>query len=416
MIHKANIKVVRLCAKSRETINSSVDFLTLHEQIKRLDNQEFEVLKKLYKLKEEIGELSEKDESKFRALKRQAEDRILECASVICTTCISSFDRRLKKFRFTRVLIDEATQATEPECLLPMLKGAKHVILVGDHCQLGPVVMCKKAAQARYNQSMFERLVTMGIKPIRLQVQYRMHPSLSYFPSITFYEGCLQNGVSVAERTLNNVNFPWPISSKPMFFYHSQGKEELSASGTSYLNRTETINIEKIVTFFFKSGLLPHQIGIITPYEGQRSFICSYLQKAGTIKQSLYKGIEVSSVDSFQGREKDIILLSCVRSNEKSGIGFLSDPRRLNVALTRAKYGLVICGNAKSLASDPLWASLLVEFKRQNVLVEGSLRNLKECSLVFKVGKKINMEEKLKPVFVENTTESKEEKDEKNSK
>lgn len=203
-----------------------------------------------------------------------------------------------------RVLIDEATQATEPECMLPVLKGAKQVILVGDHCQLGPVIMCKDASTAGLSQSLFERLVGLGTRPIRLQVQYRMHPCLSVFPSMSFYEGSLQNGVSVTERTFTNVNFPWPVQNKPMFFYHSSGKEEISASGTSYLNRTEAANIEKVVTCFMKAGIKPTQLGVITPYEGQRAYICSYMQRAGVIKQSLYKSIEVASVDSFQGREK----------------------------------------------------------------------------------------------------------------
>lgn len=129
-------------------------------------------------------------------MKRKAEDEILKSADVICTTCVSAFDLRLRGYKFKQVLIDEATQATEPEALLPILKGAKHVILVGDHCQLGPVIMCKKAAKAGLNQSLFERLICLGVRPIRLQVQYRMHPNLSAFPSITFYEGSLQNGLS----------------------------------------------------------------------------------------------------------------------------------------------------------------------------------------------------------------------------
>jgi len=117
------------------------------------------------------------------------------------------------------------------------------------------------------------------------------------------------------------------------------------------------------VTAFFNAGLRPDQIGIITPYEGQRAFILSYMQKQGQLDASFYKEIEVASVDSFQGREKDFILLSCVRSNEANGIGFLNDPRRLNVALTRAKYGLVIFGNARVLSRHDLWNNLLNEFK-----------------------------------------------------
>ena len=119
-------------------------------------------------------------------------------------------------------------------------------------------------------------------------------------------------------------------------------------------HRTEASNVEKIVTRFFKAGVMPSQIGIITPYEGQRSYIVSYMQANGSLKKELYKEIEVASVDAFQGREKDYIIMSCVRSNEHQGIGFLNDPRRLNVALTRAKYGLVILGNPKVLSKVTL--------------------------------------------------------------
>ncbi|ONM03370.1 Regulator of nonsense transcripts 1-like protein [Zea mays] len=114
-------------------------------------------------------------------------------------------------------------------------------------------------------------------------VQYRMHPCLLEFPSNCFYEGTLQNGVTVNERQSSGIDFPWPVPNRPMFFYVQMGQEEISASGTSYLNRTETANVEKIVTTFLRSGVVPS---------------------------------EVASVDSFQGREKDYIILSCVRSNE----------------------------------------------------------------------------------------------------
>jgi regulator of nonsense transcripts 1 len=227
--------------------------------------------------------------------------------------------------------------------------------------------MNKKAARAGLTQSLFERLVVLGNRPIRLQVQYRMHPCLSEFPSNMFYEGTLQNGVTAPERLRKNVDFPWPVPDTPMFFYQNLGQEEISSSGTSFLNRlilatnlsvrlltpsyrTEASNVEKIVTKFFKSGVVPGQIGVVTPYEGQRSYIVNYMQFNGSLKKDLYKEIEVASVDAFQGREKDYIILSCVRSNEHQGIGFLNDPRRLNVALTRAKYGVVILGNPKVLS------------------------------------------------------------------
>lgn len=328
----------------------------------------------------------------LKELKAQAEEKILHAAEVICTTCVAAFDRRLRNLKFKQVLIDEATQATEPETLISILKGAKHVILVGDHCQLGPVIMCKKAAKAGLNQSLFERLVCLGIRPIRLQVQYRMHPCLSNFPSMTFYEGSLQNGISKQDRILPGFEFPWPHSpDRPMIFYHSTSNEEISASGTSFLNRGEVVNIEMVITSMFQAGLRPDQIGVITPYEGQRAFVLSYMQKQGQLDAELYRQIEVASVDSFQGREKDFILLSCVRSNEASGIGFLNDPRRLNVALTRAKYGLVIFGNARVLSKHDLWNNLLYEFKTQQCLVEGpNINALKPLNIVLRKPVKFN--------------------------
>lgn len=245
--------------------------------------------------------------------------------------------------------------------MIPLTFGVKQLVIVGDHSQLGPTIMSKKAARAGLTQSLFERLILLGNKPIRLQVQYRMHPCLSEFPSNMFYEGTLQNGVTAPERIRKNVDFPWPQPSTPMYFHQNLGQEEISSSGTSYLNRTEAANVEKIVTRFFKSGVVPSQIGIITPYEGQRSYITNFMQFNGSLKKELYKEIEVASVDAFQGREKDYIILSCVRSNEHQGIGFLNDPRRLNVALTRAKYGLVILGNPRVL-SKVSRAVCLVEY------------------------------------------------------
>ncbi|KAJ6701266.1 REGULATOR OF NONSENSE TRANSCRIPTS 1-LIKE PROTEIN [Salix koriyanagi] len=394
-ISATGLKVVRLCAKSREAVSSPVEHLTLHYQVRHLDTSEKSELHKLQQLKDEQGELSSGDEKKYKALKRATEREISQSADVICCTCVGAGDPRLANFRFRQVLIDESTQATEPECLIPLVLGAKQVVFVGDHCQLGPVIMCKKAARAGLAQSLFERLVLLGVKPIRLQVQYRMHPSLSEFPSNSFYEGTLQNGVTVNERQSPGIDFPWPVPNRPMFFYVQMGQEEISASGTSYLNRTEAANVEKIVTTFLRSGVVPSQIGVITPYEGQRAYIVNYMSRNGALRQQLYKEIEVASVDSFQGREKDYIILSCVRSNEHQGIGFLNDPRRLNVALTRARYGIVILGNPKVLSKQPLWNSLLTHYKEHECLVEGPLNNLKQSMVQFQKPKKIYNDRRL---------------------
>jgi len=381
-IHSTGLKVVRLHAKSRESVQSSVEFLSLHYLVRHLDSSDKGELHKLQLLKDEQGELSQQDEKKFKNLKRETEREVLHSADVIVATCVGAGDPRLTEFRFRMVLIDEATQATEPECLIPIVKGAKQVVLVGDHCQLGPVVMCKKAAKAGLQQSLFERLVLLGVRPVRLEVQYRMHPALAEWPSNTFYEGSLQNGVTHRDRS-NRTDFVWPVPEQPLFFYNSMGQEEISASGTSYLNRTEASNVEKIVTQLLRCGVVSAQIGIITPYEGQRAYIVNYMNRNAVLRQALYMEIEVASVDSFQGREKDYIILSCVRSNENQGIGFLNDPRRLNVALTRARYGVIILGNPKVLSKSPLWNSLLTHYKDNNCLVEGPLNDLKPSMMAF---------------------------------
>jgi len=377
-IHLSGLKCVRVMARSREGMTSSVNFLSLNEQMR--NNDTYPELQKLIQLKEELGELSSSDEKRYKALKKLCEKEILSTADVVCCTCVGAGDPRVSQFRFKTVLIDESTQSAEPECLIPIVLGAKQVILVGDHQQLGPVIMNKKAAKAGLSQSLFERLVLLGIRPFRLQVQYRMHPCLSEFPSNFFYEGSLQNGITEPERIRKNVDFPWPVPETPMFFYTTLGQEEIASSGTSYLNRAEAANCEKIVTRLFKSGVKPEQIGVITPYEGQRAYIVTFMALSGTMRKDLYNNVEVASVDAFQGREKDYIILSCVRSK---GIGFLNDPRRLNVALTRAKYGIIILGNPRILQEHAIWRDLLLFYKKHGVLVEGALNNLKQSMIQF---------------------------------
>ena len=190
----------------------------------------------------------------------------------------------------------------------------------------------------------------------------------------------MQNGVGVEERILQDVDlpfFPHEYDEQgiktvyPLFFLNSTGQEELAGAGTSYLNRTEAMHVEKIVTFMLKAGVIPTEIGVITPYEGQRATVVNHMARMGPMKSELYNAIEVKSVDSFQGREKDFIILTCVRSNEHQGIGFLRDPRRLNVALTRAKYGVIVIGNARLLAKNPLWHDLLSTYQERGCLLEG---------------------------------------------
>lgn len=446
-IDRTGLRVVRIAAKSREAVPSPVDHLTLHDQVRQLlrdllvspsnvpnstnatsspsknaKNASIKAqggaapggykvtLAKLQKLRDDHGELSPSDEKKYQSFKRQLEVEILKTAQVICTTCVGAGDSRLQRFTFKSVLIDESTQSTEPESLIPIVRGAQQVVLVGDHCQLGPVIMSRQAGAAGLSQSLFERLIRLGVKPIRLNIQYRMHPCLSEWPSNIFYEGSLQNGVTTKQRAApRDFKFPWPDPSCPMFFYASMGQEEISASATSYLNRAEATLCEKLLAALLRSGVKPSQIGVITPYEGQRAHLVSNLKR--NLAQDVVEQLEVASVDSFQGREKDYIIFSCVRSNEsgennnaqggyggggyggsgsgwsaqnlnkpQANIGFLADPRRLNVALTRARFGLILIGNPRLLAKQPLWHNLLLHFSDQGCLVEGQLAALKPSS------------------------------------
>lgn len=372
-LSQLGLNVVRLMARSREDVDSTVKDYTIDKLIKDKAGSNF---LKLFKKKEELGELNHADGKIFEKEYKKYKNKVLKSADIICCTCVGAGDFSLSSFDFHAVLIDESTQASEPESLIPITTGVKQVILVGDHQQLGPVILNSKAAAAGLRQSLFERLIFIGHTPVRLQVQYRMNPCLSEFPSNMFYDGSLQNGITKEDRAIHNTSIQWPMPDTPMMFWSVFGREEISASGTSYLNRIEAMNTEKIVTKLFNDGVQPHQIGIITPYEGQRVYISQYMQLNGSLEKERYRQIEILSIDAFQGREKDYIILSCVRANNNQLIGFLKDPRRLNVALTRAKYGLFILGNPKTLNKNKLWNYLLTFYRERGCLVEGSLDNL----------------------------------------
>lgn len=300
-----------------------------------------------------------------------AEKALLTYCDVVCCTCSCAMDPRLYGFTFENVLIDEATQAREPECLIPIVGGCKRLILVGDHLQLGPVILNQQARRAGFNISLFERLLSLDIMPYRLNVQYRMHPALSEFSSNAFYDGALQNGIHASERT-RNFNFPWPRSDKPMMFWAASGSEDPGSSGRSLQNRVEANYVEAVVARLFACGVQGSRIGVITPYDSQRSLFMQMFNRHSSKADDQFKMVEVASVDEFQGREKDYIVFSCVRSNSMGVLGFLTDYRRLNVALTRAKYGIVIVGDPNTLKCDDMWSSLLAYYQREKCLVCGA--------------------------------------------
>ena len=304
-----------------------------------------------------------------RKIEQQMKDDILDNADVICATCIGSGHQLLDGRRFPRILIDEATQATEPATLVPIVRGCKQLVLVGDHKQLPPTVISSRAEEMGLNISLFERLIELGINSTMLLKQYRMHPCIADFPSRQSYEGLLCNGVSQQERPAP-IGLIWPDFENPVAFLPVDGGEIVSPDGHSKANPTEAGWVLKMVDSILQGGdISPNEIGIITPYNGQVRVIHDLMETSGGMeKGGKWNGVEVRSVDGYQGREKEVIILSAVRSNPEGNVGFLDDSRRLNVALTRAKRGLVVIGDPKTLRNQRDWDFWLTWAEEKNLI------------------------------------------------
>ncbi|CAM0512780.1 unnamed protein product, partial [Fasciola hepatica] len=210
------------------------------------------------------------------------------------------------------------------------------------------------------------------------RTQYRMHPELVRFSSRVFYDNQIQSGVTALDRR-GCPRFRWPSSDIPTFFYSVESEEQLAPNGVSYWNPEEAKAVKAIICKFIDQGVNPSEIGVIAPYVGQKTYL---IRQLASVANRRNQGVEVSSVDGYQGREKNYIILSCVRSNRNRNVGFLNDPRRLNVALTRARYGLIIIGNPVTLSRDPLWNELLHFYHDQNLLVKGSIDSLQRAALI----------------------------------
>jgi superfamily I DNA and/or RNA helicase len=358
-IGKTGIKVARLCASSRECIDTNIKQYCVHELIKT--QKGYDMMHRLLTKKEKNGDLSDAENSMLKAEKRKAYIEVIKEADVLCTTCIGAFDPILDNISYSRILIDEATQAKEPEVLIPIMKGAKQLILVGDHKQLKPCVKNIDCSNSGLDKSMFERMNGYGVRSFLLTVQYRMHPEIAHISSQLFYSNKLIDGVTASQRSDPYTQSLWPNPDVPILFVDISGREELSSTGKSYLNQTEIICLLDLLDYLISLNKGNKTIGIITPYKGQKAAICNYINSSETYSKSkeAFKKVEVSSVDSFQGRELDYVILSLVRSDEYSGIGFLKEECRLNVSITRARYGLIIIGNTNVLRSYGIWKSLI---------------------------------------------------------
>lgn len=274
----------------------------------------------------------------------------LKSAQVICCTCIGAGGDVLDAMTFERILVDEATQATEPAVLVPLMRGCRQLVLVGDHCQLPPTVLSTRAEEEGHGVPLFSRMVACGVPPFMLDTQYRMHPCIAMFPSDLFYGGLLMNGVSAPERR-PLAGFPWPREEFPVAFIPVKGSE--MDDGVSKYNEDEAATACDVVTSLLEGGQCSvSDVAVVTPYAAQARLIRRMLR--GVLQDKGPPFIEVSSVDGFQGREKEAVVFSAVRSNDYGSIGFTSDWRRVNVSFTRARRALIVIGNDATLRrGDP---------------------------------------------------------------
>lgn len=305
-------------------------------------------------------DLLENPEARKKALARLKEARL------VFTTCAGAGLGLLRSESFDIVIIDEASQQTEPTSLIPLVKGCSRATLVGDHVQLRATVQ-RHAVLEMFDISLFERLYKQhsgrGIKRVMLDTQYRMHRDICEFSSKEFYEGKLQTGVRDGERPLPLSEFEWPpnadgVSKARTVFVQCSETEDIGQKSKS--NQAQARICYEICKQLAtplnsdRGQQPPTSIAVLTPYSRQAELL-----------KRMIPGVEVSSIDGFQGREADIVIFVTVRCNAHYELGFLKDMRRLNVALTRAKTGLIVIGDKTTLTQcdDPesarVWKQLL---------------------------------------------------------
>ncbi|CAN0880595.1 Probable helicase MAGATAMA 3, partial [Linum grandiflorum] len=298
---------------------------------------------------------------------------------IFCTVCSSHRLHAKGTVPFKVLVIDEAAQLKECESALPLqLNRLSHVILIGDERQLPAMVQSKACAESGFGRSLFERLTLLGHPRHLLNVQYRMHPSISSLPNSMFYFGKIQDGCNVKDSSYEKCYLPGGPMFGPYSFLNVKGGSEFTDdAGRSKKNRVEASIVLKIVQNLHKAWSSSKEklsVGVISPYAAQVSEIQRKLGR----KYERIDGfsVKVRSVDGFQGGEEDIIIISTVRSNSKGAIGFLSNGQRANVALTRARHCMWILGNEKTLLkSGSVWETVVVDAKARNCFFNVTLES-----------------------------------------
>ncbi|KAL3835054.1 hypothetical protein ACJIZ3_009790 [Penstemon smallii] len=287
---------------------------------------------------------------------------------IFCTTSSAFKLHSVDMEPLNLLVIDEAAQVKESESVIALqVPGIRHAILVGDEWQLPATVSSKMSEEAGFGRSLFQRLSSLGHSKHLLNMQYRMHPSISRFPNSNFYLNQILDAPSVVCQSYERCYLEGRMFGPYSFINIRGGKEEFDEVGRSRRNMVEVAVIVKLIQKLFKAWNGSKEklsIGVISPYAAQVAAIKDKLKKKYENLERFM--VKVKTVDGFQGAEDDVIIISTVRSNNGGSIGFLSSPQRTNVALTRARHCLWILGNARTLSmSNSVWEALVVDAKNR---------------------------------------------------
>ncbi|XP_011056871.1 PREDICTED: LOW QUALITY PROTEIN: uncharacterized protein LOC105147507 [Acromyrmex echinatior] len=321
----------------------------------------------LMKSNKSIDEINSKERARYQ---RMSEDIVLQGANIIACTLSSCYTNQMEslfgghKERISVCIVDEATQSCEAETLIPLMLGVTTLVLVGDPNQLPATILSQRAKKLGLDQSVFSRIqnvfASQSNNPIiMLDMQYRMEYAISYWPNRYFYGGKLKNATDY------RMKFP--------FHAYRVLDHNFTQNYDKFSNTTEAEFVANIIYTMLKcakweSTSTTITLGVLTPYNNQRTLVLNKInEKISSVPDDTKKKIsfEVNTVDGFQGQERDVIIMSCVRS---SGIGFLSDKQRLCVALTRAKHSLILCGNFRTFMKDKMWKALLTDARNRGIL------------------------------------------------
>ncbi len=367
-LHQNGLKVVRIGNVSR--VDESIINLTLENQlalhpdyknIKKIRIQAAETRRKAKKFKRSFDAAARqerrdlfKEAGDLSAWARDVEDRLIEQiiydANVVCATLVNTVHSVLENFDFKTVVIDEAAQALEPATWIPISRASK-VVLAGDPFQLPPTVKSNKAMKEGLNITLLEKAIQRFEKVSLLNVQYRMNEVIMGFSNQEFYDNQLLADISVEHWKLDVED------NTPLEFIDTAGcgfDEKVHPESGSKWNPDEFQILQEHLYLLKKQIDETVSIGIISPYREQVEWMNQLFYEDPNLIE-LGEQVSIQTIDAFQGQERDIIYISLVRSNTKGDIGFLSDKRRMNVAMTRAKKKLIVIGDSATIAQHPFY-------------------------------------------------------------